>query len=182
MKVTPLKAQEPYPQPRLGLLKKNRTYLYRVCTRLRRETLVKGISSSEIWNQLAEGTMTHLDDLTTIENEIVEILKPTKKEREKAISYKKNLSELIATFGEFRDSQLQIEQAQRETEWQSAKEVLSDTGSDQERGFETADEFNRRLDEAAGLTSDEPDPTLCFLKQLSGEMPECILTMSKTRE
>ncbi len=64
------------------------------------------------------------------------------------------------TFGEFRDSQLQIEQDQRKTELQSAKEVLSDTGSDQERDFETADEFNHRLDEAAGLTTDEPDATV----------------------
>jgi len=38
--------------------------------------------------------------------------------------------------------------------------VLSDTGSDQGRGFETADEFNQRLNEAAGLTSDEPDATV----------------------
>jgi hypothetical protein len=67
----------------LGLLKKKRTYLYRVCTRLRRETQAKGVSSSERWNQLAEGAMRHLDDLTTIENEIAEILKPTKKEKEK---------------------------------------------------------------------------------------------------
>jgi hypothetical protein len=35
--------------------------------------------------------------------------------------------------------------------------VLSDTGSAQERGFQTADEFNHRLDEAEGLTADEPD-------------------------
>jgi hypothetical protein len=34
--------------------------------------------------------MRHLDDLSTIENEIAEILKPTKKEREKAKSYKKS--------------------------------------------------------------------------------------------
>jgi hypothetical protein len=67
---------------------------------------------------------------------------------------------MIAEFGDSRDSQLQIEQLQRETEQQSAKEVLSDTGSDQEKGFETADEFNRRLNEAAGLTSDEPDATV----------------------
>ncbi len=38
--------------------------------------------------------------------------------------------------------------------------MLSDTGSDQERGFLTADEFNRRLDEATGLTAYEPDATV----------------------
>jgi hypothetical protein len=106
--------------------------------------------------------MRHLDDLSMIENEIAEILKPNKKEKEKAKSYKKNLKELIAIFGDHRDSQLQIEQDRRETERRSAKEVLSDTGSDQERGFQTADEFNRRLDEAAGLTTDEPDATVRF--------------------
>ncbi len=70
-------------------------------------------------------------DLTTIENEIAEILKPSKKDREKTKSYKKNLREMIAIFGEFRDSQLQIEQESRRSVRQSAKEVLSDTGSDQ---------------------------------------------------
>ncbi len=91
---------------------------------------------------------------------IAEILKPTKKEKEKVKSYKKNSKELIAIFGDYRDSQLQIEQEKRESECKSGKEVLSDTDSDQERGFQTADEFNRRLDEAAGLTADEPDATV----------------------
>ncbi len=143
----------------LGLLKKKRTYLYRVYTRPRRETQAKGNSSSERWNQLAEGAMRHLVDLSIIENEIAVILKPTKKDKEKAKGNKKNLRELIAVFVDNRDSQLQIEQAQREAEPQSGKEVLSDTGSDQERGFETAEEFNQRLNQAAGLTSDEPDAT-----------------------
>jgi hypothetical protein len=75
----------------LALLKKKRTYLYRVCTRLCRETKVNGNVSSERWSQLAEGAMRHLDDLTAIENEIVEILKTNKKDRDKAKSYKKNL-------------------------------------------------------------------------------------------
>ncbi len=44
--------------------------------------------------------MRHLDDLTTIEAEIAEILKPSKKDRDKAKSYKKNLREMIAIFGE----------------------------------------------------------------------------------
>ncbi len=70
--------------------------------------------------------MRHLVDLNTIESEIAEILKPTKRDREKTKGYKKNLRELIATFGEFRDSQLQKETAKRKTE-QSEKEVLSDT-------------------------------------------------------
>ncbi len=52
---------------------------------------------------------------------------------EKTKGYKKNLRELIATFGEFRDSQLQKETAKRKAE-QSEKAVLSDTGSDQGRG------------------------------------------------
>jgi hypothetical protein len=144
----------------LGLLKKKRTYLYIVCTRLRKETQAKGNSSSERWHQLGKGAIRHLDDLKMIETEIAEILKPTKKTKEKAKSYKKNLKELIAIFGDYRDSQLQIEQEKRETECRSAKEVLSDTGSDQERGFQTADEFNHRLDEVAGLTTDEPDATV----------------------
>jgi hypothetical protein len=67
---------------------------------------------------------------------------------------------LIAIFGDYRDSQPQIEQEKRETECRSAKEVLSDTGSGQERGFQAADEFNPRLDEVAGLTTDEPDATV----------------------
>jgi hypothetical protein len=144
----------------LNLLKKKRTYLYRVCTRLRRETQANENVSSERWNQLAEGAMRHLVDLTTVETEIAEILKPTKKDKEKAKGYKKNLRELIATFGDLRDSQLQKEVEKRKAERQSEKEVLSDTGSDQGRGFETADEFNQRLNEAAGLTSDEPDATV----------------------
>jgi len=144
----------------LGLLKKKRTYLYRVCTRLRKETQGKGDSSSERWHQLAKGAMRHLDELSMVENEIAEILMPTKKEKEKAKSYKKNLKELIAIFGDYRDSHLQIEQVKRETECRSVKEVLSDKGSDQEGGFQTGDEFNCRLDEAAGLTTDEPDATV----------------------
>ena len=144
----------------LNLLKKKRTYLYRVCTRLRRETQANENVSSERWNQLAEGAMRHLVDLTTVETEIAEIIKPTKKDKEKAKGYKKNLRELIATFGDLRDSQLQKEVEKRKAERQSEKEVLSDTGSDQGRGFETADEFNQRLNEAAGLTSDEPDATV----------------------
>jgi hypothetical protein len=56
----------------LGHLKKKRTYLYRVCTRLRKETVANENVSSVRWNQLAEGAMKHLDDLTTIENEIAE--------------------------------------------------------------------------------------------------------------
>ena len=50
-------------------------------------------------------------------------------------------------------------QLRKKTE-QSEKEVLSDTGSDQGRGFETADEFNQRLNEAASLNPDEPDATV----------------------
>ncbi len=38
--------------------------------------------------------------------------------------------------------------------------MLSETGSDQGQGFETADEFNQRLNEAAGLTTDEPNATV----------------------
>jgi hypothetical protein len=93
----------------LELLKKKRTYLYRVCTSLRRETQANENVSSERWNQLTEGAMRHLVDLTTIETEIAEILKPTKKDKEKAKGYKKNLREIIATFGDLRDSQLQNE-------------------------------------------------------------------------
>jgi hypothetical protein len=144
----------------LGLLKKKRTYLYRVCTRLRRETKANGNVSSERWSQLAEGAMRHLDNLTTIEAEIAEILKPSKKYRDKAKGYKKNLREMIAIFGEFRDSQLQIEQEGRRSAHQPAKEVLSDTGSDQEKGFEIADEFNRRLEAGVDLTANEPDATV----------------------
>ncbi len=143
----------------LEALKKRRTYLYRLCTRLRREAQANENVSSERWNQLTEGAMRHLVDLNTIESEIAEILKPTKRDREKTKGYKKNLRELIATFGEFRDSQLQKETAKRKAE-QSEKEVLSDTGSDQGRGFETADEFNQRLNEAASLNPDEPDATV----------------------
>jgi len=38
--------------------------------------------------------------------------------------------------------------------------VLSGTGSDQGRGFETADEFNQRLNDAAGQVTDGPDSTV----------------------
>jgi hypothetical protein len=133
--------------------------LYRVCTRLHRETKANENVFSERWNQLVEGAMRHLDNLTTIESEIAEILKLTKKDKEKAKGYKKNLREMIATFGDLKDSQLQKEAEKRKAE-QSEKEVLSDTGSDQGRGFETADEFNQQLNEAAGLTSDEPVATV----------------------
>jgi hypothetical protein len=169
MKVPPLPsaslgALPPAKAKLLGLLKKIRTYLYRVCTRLRRETKANEKVSSERWSQLAEGAVRHLDDLTTIETEIAEILKPSKKDRDKAKSYKKNLREMIAIFGEFRDSQLPIEQEGRRSERQPAKEVLSDTGSDQERGFETADEFNRRLEAAVELTDQEPEATVRLLE------------------
>ena len=148
---------EPLPPAKvqlLDLLKKKRTYLYRVCTRLRRETKANENVSSERWNQLFDGAMRHLVDLTTIETEIAEILKPNKKDKEKAKGYKKNLREMIATFEDLRDSQLQKEVEKRKTGQQSEKEVLSDTSSDQGRDFETADEFNQRLNEAAGLTTD----------------------------
>jgi len=130
--VSPSVSQEALPPAKvklLELLKKKRTYLYRVCTRLRRETQANENVSSVRWNQLAEGAMRHLVDLTTIETEIAEILKPTKKDKEKAKGYKKNLREMIATFGDLRDSQLQKEAEKRKAE-QSGKEVLSDTGSD----------------------------------------------------
>jgi hypothetical protein len=44
----------------------------------------------------------------------------------------------------------------REAEQKSAKEVLSDTGSDQGQGFETADKYNLRLDAIAGQFPDKP--------------------------
>ena len=162
MMVHPQASLEALPSDKVKLLealKKRRTYLYRLCTRLRREAQANESVSSERRNQLTEGAMRHLVDLTTIETEIAEILKPTKKDKEKARGYKKNLRELIATFGDFRDSQLQKEADRKKAE-QSGKEVLSDTGSDQGKGFETADEFNQRLNEAAALTSDEPDATV----------------------
>ena len=108
-----LEALPPAKAELLVHLKKKRTYLYRVCTRLRKETVANENVSSVRWNQLAEGAMKHLDDLTTIENEIAEILKPSKKDKEKTKSYKRNLREAIAIFGEFRDSRLQIEQQRR---------------------------------------------------------------------
>ena len=76
-----LEALPPAKADLLVHLKKKRTYLYRVCTRLRKETVANENVSSVRWNQLAEGAMKHLDDLTTIENEIAEILKPSKKDK-----------------------------------------------------------------------------------------------------
>ncbi len=64
---------------------------------------------------------------------------------------------LTDQFGDFRDSQLQIEEILRENE---RKGVLSDTGLDQGRGFETADEFNLRLDAVSGQVTDGPDETV----------------------
>ncbi len=93
----------------LELLRKKRTSMYRVCTRLCKDTKAKEYSSSR-WNQLGEGTIRYLDDLSTIENEISQIIRPTKKDKQKAKNYKKNLRETIAKFGDFRDNQLQIEQ------------------------------------------------------------------------
>jgi hypothetical protein len=78
--------------------------LSRVCTRLRKETQAKGNSSFERWHQLAKGAIRHLDDLNTIETEIAEFLKPTKRRKEKAKSYKKIVKKLIAIFGDCRDS------------------------------------------------------------------------------
>ncbi len=43
----------------LGHLKKKRTYLYRVCTRIRKETVANENVSSVRWNQLAAGAMKH---------------------------------------------------------------------------------------------------------------------------
>ncbi len=67
---------------------------------------------------------------------------------------------MIAIFGEVRDSQLQKELEGRRSARQSAEEVLSDTDSDQEKGFETAYEFNHRLEAAVDLTANEPDATV----------------------
>jgi hypothetical protein len=83
-----------------------------------------------------------------------------------ANSLKWKLREIIAQFRDLRDSQLQIEKLQRETEQQSAKDMLSDTGLDQGRGFESADEFNQRLNEAAGQTTDEPDATVVLPERI----------------
>jgi len=44
--------------------------------------------------------------------------------------------------------------------------MLSDTGLDQGRGFESADEFNQRLNEAAGQTTDEPDATVVLPERI----------------
>jgi len=55
---------------------------------------------------------------------------------------------------------------QRETEQQSAKDMLSDTGSGQGRGFESADEFNQNLNEAARQTTDESDATVVLLERI----------------
>jgi len=93
----------------LELLRKKRTNMYWVCTRLCKETQAKEYSSSR-WNQLAEGAIRHLYDLSTIENKIAQIIRPTKKDKQKAKSYKDKLRETIAQFGDFRDNQLQIEQ------------------------------------------------------------------------
>ena len=92
-----------------------------MCTRLRRETKPNENVTSDRWNQLVEGTMRHLVDLTTIETEIAEILKPTKKDKEKAKGYKKNLRELMAIFGDLRDSQLQKEADRKKSGQQSEK-------------------------------------------------------------
>jgi len=66
-------------------LKRKRTYLYRVCTRLRKETVANENVSSVRWNQLAEGAMKHLDDLT-LRTRLPKSLSPVKriKKRQRA--------------------------------------------------------------------------------------------------
>jgi hypothetical protein len=103
--------------------------------------------------------MNHLEDLETIE---AEMLKSFSLQKRISKSYKKNLWNIITQFGDFRDSQLQIEEVVREAECKSEKEMLSDTGSDQGRGFETADKYNLRLNTAAGQTTDGPDETVVY--------------------
>ncbi len=100
-----LKPSPPAKVKMLELLRKKKTNKYKVCTRLRKDTQAKEYSSSR-WNQLVEGAIRHLYDLSTIENKIAQIIRPTKKDKQKAKSYNNKLRETIAQFGDFRENQL----------------------------------------------------------------------------
>ncbi len=77
-----LEALPPAKVQLLDLLKKKRTYL---------QSLYKTLQGNQSewerflwrWNQLFDGALRHLVDLTTIEYEIAEILKPNMKDKEK---------------------------------------------------------------------------------------------------
>jgi len=72
----------------LAWLKKKRTKVYRVVTRLNRSAQTDQ-NSAEKWNILTRGAIQNLSDLHRVEKEIAKIHTPSKKETETMKAYKK---------------------------------------------------------------------------------------------
>jgi len=111
----------------LAWLKKKRTKVYRVVTRLNRSAQTDQ-NSAEKWNILTRGAIQNLSDLHRVEKEIAKIHTPTKKETETMKAYKKVAKATIATLEKRRDSQAKVETAG--TEEGEGAGVLPDPESD----------------------------------------------------
>ncbi len=94
----------------LAWLKKKRTKVYRVVTRLNRSAQTDQ-NSAEKWNILTRGAIQNLSDLHRVEKEIAKIHTPTRKETETMRAYKKVAKATIATLEKRRDSQAKVETA-----------------------------------------------------------------------
>jgi hypothetical protein len=94
----------------LKWLKRKRTKVYRVVTRLNRSAQTDQ-NSAEKWNILARGAIQNLSDLHRVEKEIAKIHTPTRKETETMKAYKKVAKAMIATLEKCRDSQAKVETA-----------------------------------------------------------------------
>ena len=94
----------------LAWLKKKRTKVYRVVTRLNRSAQTDQ-NSAEKWNILTRGAIQNLSDLHRVEKEIAKIHTPSKKETETMKAYKKVAKATIATLEKRRDSQAKVETA-----------------------------------------------------------------------
>jgi len=92
----------------LSWLKKKRTKVYRVVTRLNRSAQTDQ-NSAEKWNILTRGAIQNLSDLHRVEKEIAKIHTPTRKETETMKAYKKVAKATIATLEKRRDSQAKVE-------------------------------------------------------------------------
>jgi hypothetical protein len=94
----------------LSWLKKKRTKVYRVVTRLNRSAQADQ-NSAEKWNILTRGAIQNLSDLHRVEKEIAKIHMPTRKETETMKAYKKVAKATLATLEKRRDSQAKVETA-----------------------------------------------------------------------
>ena len=130
----------------MAWLKKKRTKVYRVVTRLNRSAQTDQ-NSAEKWNILTRGAIQNLSDLHRVEKEIAKIHTPTRKETETMRTYKMVAKATIATLEKCRDSQAKVETAG--TEEGGGAGVLPDPESDVDPDGES------NLDNPEGDNDDE---------------------------